>query len=110
MLAAMKKLTNSLPRRRSPQRPKAGPWSVICSISILPVFSAINCAWAAADLPAGSAKGSFTYEGATAELKFAAAFVDQTDERKPIVLLISEQKRPVEKWIREGFLLLPSNF
>jgi hypothetical protein len=84
------------------------------------VFSAINCAWAAADLPAGSAKGSLTYDGATAELKFAAAsatgrtrcgeFVDQTDERKPIVLLISEQKRPVEKWIREGFLLLPSNF
>jgi Zn-dependent oligopeptidase len=34
--------------------------------------------------------------------------VDQKDKRKPIVLLISEQKRPVEKWIREGFLLLPT--
>jgi hypothetical protein len=45
-------------------------------------------------------------------LKFAAAFVDQKDERKPIVLLISAQKIPMEKWIREGFLLflLPSNF
>src|SRR5437879_12558169 len=40
---------------------------------------------AATDLPAGSAKGSLTYDGATAELKFAAAFVDQKDERKPIV-------------------------
>jgi hypothetical protein len=34
---------------------------------------------------------------ATAELKFAAAFVDQQDERKPIVLVISDQKLPVEK-------------
>ncbi len=50
---------------------------------------------AASDLPAGSAKGSLTYDGATAELKFAAAsatgrtrcgeFLDQKDERKPIV-------------------------
>jgi hypothetical protein len=40
---------------------------------------------AASDLPAGSAKGSLTYDAATAELKFAAAFVDQKDERKPIV-------------------------
>jgi hypothetical protein len=51
----------------------------------------------------------FTYDGATAELKFAAAFVDRTDERKPIVLVISDQKLPVEIWIRKGFLLLPSN-
>jgi len=41
------------------------------------------------------------------ELKFAAAFVDQKDEQKPIVLLITDQKLPVEKSIREGssFLL-----
>ena len=38
----------------------------------------------ATDLPAGSAKGSLTDEGATAELKFAAAFVDQKDERNPL--------------------------
>jgi hypothetical protein len=42
--------------------------------------------------------------------KFAAAFIDQSDERKPMVLLVSDQKIPVEKWIPEGFLLLPSNF
>ncbi len=40
---------------------------------------------AVTDLPARSAKGSLTYDGATAELKFAAAFVDQKDERNPIV-------------------------
>jgi hypothetical protein len=79
-------------------------------MSILAVFSATNCTRAATDLPAGSAKGSLTYDGATAELKFAAAFVDQKDERKPVVLVISDQKLPVEKWESEGFLLLPSNF
>jgi len=52
-------------------------------------------------------------------LKFAAAsatgrtrcgeFVDQKDERKSIVVLISDQKLPVEKWESEGFLLFPSS-
>jgi hypothetical protein len=67
-------------------------------MSMLATFSGTNCAWAAIDLPADSAKGSLTYDGATAELKFAAAFVDQKDERKPIVLVISDQKLPVDKW------------
>jgi hypothetical protein len=43
-------------------------------------------------------------------LKFAAAFLDQKDERKPVVLVINDQKLPVEKWESKGFLLLPSNF
>jgi len=43
-------------------------------------------------------------------LKFAAAFVDQKDERKLIVLCLSDQKLLAEKWKSEGFLLLPSNF
>jgi hypothetical protein len=51
-------------------------------------------------------------------LKFAATstigrtrygeFVNQKDDRKPIVLLISDQKLPVEKSESENFLLLPS--
>ena len=53
---------------------------------------------AATDTPAGSAKGSLTYEGGTAELKFAAAFVDQKDERKPVILILSDMKLPTEKW------------
>src|SRR6185503_18916358 len=44
---------------------------------------------------------SLTYEGATAELKFASTFVDQKDERKPVILLISDQKLPSEKWKSE---------
>jgi hypothetical protein len=43
-------------------------------------------------------------------LKFAAAFVDQKDGRKPILLLISDQKLPVDKWESENFLILPSVF
>jgi hypothetical protein len=64
----------------------------VCVLSILAVLSATNFALAATNLPAGSAKGSLTFDGATAELKFAAAFVDQKDERKPVVLVISDQK------------------
>jgi hypothetical protein len=63
-------------------------------------------AQAGAHLPAGSAKGSLTYDGVTAELKFAAAFVDQKDERKPIVLVISDQKLPVEKWNSEFDMMM----
>ena len=56
---------------------------------------------ASADQPVGSAKGSLTYEGSTAELKFAAAFVDQKDDRKPVILLLTDQKLPTEKWTSE---------
>jgi hypothetical protein len=51
-------------------------------------------------------------------LKFAAAsatgrtrcgeFVERKDERKPIVLLIGDQKLPVEKGVR-GFFLVTSS-
>ena len=64
-------------------------------------LSIISFAYAGADLPGGSAKGSLTYEGTTAELKFAAAFVDQKDERKPVILLITDKKLPTEKWTSE---------
>ncbi|MFL6516249.1 MAG: hypothetical protein ACJ8M1_14610 [Chthoniobacterales bacterium] len=57
------------------------------------------------DLPAGTAKGSITFDGATSELKFATAFVDQKDSRKPIVLLLTDQKLPSEKWTSEFDLM-----
>ena len=66
----------------------------------------IFTARAVTDLPAGSAKRSLTYDGATAELTFTAAFVDQKDERKPIVLVISDQKLQVEKWESEFDVML----
>jgi hypothetical protein len=53
------------------------------------------------DIPAGNAKGSITFDNVISELKFAGAFVDQKDDRKPVVLLVSDQKLPVEKWSSE---------
>jgi hypothetical protein len=64
-------------------------------------LSITGFAYAGADMPSGSAKGSLTYEGATAELKFASAFIDQKDERKPVILLITDKKLPTEKWTSE---------
>jgi len=52
-------------------------------------------------LPAGTAKGSITFDGMTSDLKFATAFVDQKDEREPVVLLVSDQKLPADKWTSE---------
>ena len=56
---------------------------------------------AASDLASGSAKGSLTFDDATAALTYAAAFVDQKDERKPVILLLSDKKLPIEKWKSE---------
>ena len=53
---------------------------------------------AASDLPSGSAKGSLTFDDSTVSLTFAGAFVDQKDERKPVVLIVSDKKLPVETW------------
>jgi hypothetical protein len=68
-------------------------------------LSIAGFAFAGADMPNGSAKGSLTYEGATAELKFAAAFVDQKDDRKPVILLLTDKKLPTEKWTSEFDLM-----
>ena len=66
----------------------------LCALASPAVF-------AASDLTSGSAKGSLTFDGTTAALTFAAAFVDQKDERKPVILLLSDKKLPVEKWKSE---------
>jgi hypothetical protein len=53
------------------------------------------------DLPAGTAKGTITFDAASSELKFASAFIDQKDSRKPVVLLVTDQKLPIDKWTSE---------
>jgi hypothetical protein len=60
---------------------------------------------AASDLANGSAKGSLTFDDTTAALTYAAAFVDQKDERKPVILLLSDKKLPTEKWKTEFDML-----
>ncbi len=56
----------------------------VCLISASFVFFGGDCAQAANDLPAGPAKGSLTYDGATAEPKFAVGFVDQRMSASPL--------------------------
>jgi hypothetical protein len=63
----------------------------LCALASPTVF-------AGSDLPSGTAKGSLTFDDATVALTFAAAFVDQKDERKPVILLLTDKKLPVEKW------------
>jgi hypothetical protein len=46
----------------------------------------------------GQAAGTLTAKGKTVKLAYAAAFVDQTDKKKPIVLLVTEQPVPSASW------------
>jgi hypothetical protein len=67
---------------------------VLCALAI-PLLHA------ASDLPSGSAKGSLTFDGATTALTFAAAFVDQKDDGKPVILILSDKKVSADKWTSE---------
>ena len=61
---------------------------------------------AAADLPDNTATGSFLPKGGVpVALTSAAAFVDEKDSRKPIILILSDQKLPTEKWTSEFDLM-----
>lgn len=56
---------------------------------------------AAADLDAGTARGSFSYDDTTAELKFAAAYVAPKETEHPVILILSDMKLPTERWWSE---------
>lgn len=57
----------------------------------------------AADLPSGTAKGACAKDRETpVALAYAAAFVDQKDERKPTLLILSDKKLPTDKWTSES--------
>jgi hypothetical protein len=72
-------------------------FATLIAALLLCVFASPSV-FAGSDLSSGAAKGSLTFDGATVALTFAAAFVDQKDERKPVVLLLSDKKLPAEKW------------
>ena len=56
--------------------------------------------------PAGNAQGTCANKGeAPVSLAFAAAFIDQKDDRKPILLILSDVKLPVENWTSEFDLM-----
>jgi hypothetical protein len=108
-LATMKKFSNSLARAVRVMSILA-PFTTVVATALWAVPSvaashtketarrAVATAVSAAnDLPVRSAKRSLTYDGATAELKFAGARLStKKDQSKPVVLLISDQKLPVE--------------
>ena len=53
------------------------------------------------DLAIGTARGSFTYEGTTFDLKFAAAFVAYRQSDKPMIILLSDTRLPSDRWLSE---------
>ena len=60
----------------------------------------------AADLPGGTAKGTCAKDGAPpVALAYAGAFVDQKDERKPTLLILSDVKLPTATWTSEFDLM-----
>jgi ankyrin repeat protein len=57
-----------------------------------------------ADLPTGKARGRFTVDGKSITLAYAYAWVDQKDERKPVLVLVSDQAVS-ESALKNEFLL-----
>ncbi len=57
-------------------------------------------------LPAGGARGTFApKKNAAVNLTSAVAFVDEKDQRKPVILILSDVKLPAEKWTGEFDLM-----
>ena len=46
----------------------------------------------------GSASGAFSTHGKSATLAYAAAFRDQRDDKKPVVLVLSDKELPASTW------------
>jgi hypothetical protein len=60
----------------------------------------------AADLPSGTAKGTCANEGAApVALAYAGAFVDQKDDRKPTLIILSDIKLPTGSWTSDFDIL-----
>jgi len=77
--------------------------AVLAVLSLVPSSPAFA---GAADLPAGTAKGTFAPEGKPAvTLTSAVAFVDVKDDDKPVIVILSDKKLPAEKWTSEFDLM-----
>jgi hypothetical protein len=72
-------------------------------ITMIIVLTSFATAVFAADakLAAGAAAGTFTVGGKETKLAYAAAFVDQKDERKPVILIVSDRQLPASTWKTE---------
>jgi hypothetical protein len=59
--------------------------------------------------PADSVKGSFTVNGKTYTLTHAAAFVDASDSRKPVILILTDKALPAKALTTGSALSLERN-
>jgi hypothetical protein len=76
------------------------------AIALLCSTAFFSIATAAADLADNTAAGSFLPKGGVpVALTSAAAFVDEKDTRKPVILILSDKKLPAEKWTSEFDLM-----
>ena len=74
--------------------------SVICGLACLSPRAG------AADLSDNTATGTFLPKGGVpVTLTNATAFVDEKDGRSPVILILSDQKLPAEKWTSEFDLM-----
>jgi hypothetical protein len=91
----------------NPSMKRAVHHSFLALLIALGWFSlTVHPAAAASDLAPGAAKGTFTPKGKPAvTLTNAAAFVDAKDDRRPVILILSDKKLPTEKWTSEFDLL-----
>jgi hypothetical protein len=87
-----------MPSKIKTPPPVSTPTTVPQTLQSVPNTNPTAMLHAAPDLPSGTTKGSLTFDGATAALSYAAAFIDQKDERKPVVLILSDKKLPAENW------------
>src|SRR5581483_5319236 len=73
---------------------------------LLGVSAFLSLVAVAGELPAGTAKGTFSpEEKPPVTLLFAGAFVDVKDDRQPVILFLSDKKLPTEKWTSEFDLM-----
>ncbi len=71
---------------------------LVVAIVVLAVLPAAGQATAAQP---GQAIGTLSAGGETVKLTHAAAFVDQKDSRKPVILLLTDQEVPAGTWKSE---------
>ena len=69
------------------------------TLSVIPAALIAALSLTAAEaLKPGSAAGSFAANGKEAKIAYAAAFTDQNDASKPVVLVLSDKELPASKW------------
>jgi hypothetical protein len=73
----------------------------MCLVLVLAANASRASASKAPALASGTAAGTFTPEsGKSAQLAHAGAFVDQADERKPLIIVLSDTQLPVGTWTK----------